>query len=140
MGTIRSGGMPRSSDEEATVVSVISRPPILRIRHERRQVLLQGVHIQLLHFDRVVKVRRHGVGTVVVGLQRFEVEAIWEPVLVGGSVVAVQERALASHAHGVLFHIRGHVDSVCCFRCFLSVDEICVIDVKLSAKLLRKDL
>lgn len=38
---VGTGAVPRHTDEETTIVTIVSWPPVLRIRHEREQILLE---------------------------------------------------------------------------------------------------
>jgi hypothetical protein len=113
VGTIGSRRMPSAADKKASIMPVIGRPPVLRVRHQGRQILFEGIDVEGLHFDRIIEVGRHGIGAVVVGLQRFQIQRLGKPVLVGGSIVAVQEGAFGV-AHGIIFHIIGHFQSFVC--------------------------
>ena len=42
-GAVGAGAVPGHADEQWAVVTEIGRPPLLRIRHERVEILLEGL-------------------------------------------------------------------------------------------------
>ena len=56
--------VPRHPDEEPPVVTVIRRPPVLRVGHQRIEVLLQGLQVEFLEFLSVVERLAHRVAHV----------------------------------------------------------------------------
>ena len=58
---VRACRMPCHPDEERTVVAVVSRPPVLRLRHHIEDVFLQGIHVKFLELLRVIEVRAHRI-------------------------------------------------------------------------------
>ncbi len=59
---IGAGAVPGHADEEAAVVAEVGRPPLLRVGHQRVQVLLDGREVEALEGFGVVEVRAHRVG------------------------------------------------------------------------------
>ena len=59
---VGSGAVPRHANKQRTVVTEVRRPPVLRIRHQRRKILLQPAVVQALELFGVIKISAHGVG------------------------------------------------------------------------------
>ena len=76
---VRAGAVPRHTDEERPVVTVIGRPPLLRIRHQRSQVLDDGVQVEALELLGVVERAAHRIGLGGVLVERSQVELIRPP-------------------------------------------------------------
>ena len=72
----------------------VRRPPILRIGHERREILLHRREVKALELFRVVKVLAHGIGFRGMLVQEFEFQLLRPPVAVSGAAVgsAIVER------------------------------------------------
>src|SRR5205085_2338511 len=58
-GAIGAGAVPGHADEERSVVAKVCRPPLLRVRHQRGEILLQGCVIERLELLCVVEVGAH---------------------------------------------------------------------------------
>ena len=56
---VRAGAVPRHADEERPVVAVVGRPPVLRIRHQRMEVLHHGIQVEALELLGVVELLAH---------------------------------------------------------------------------------
>ena len=54
--------VPRHADEQAAVMAEVSRPPVLRIRHQRMQILDDGVEVEAPEFLRIVEIPVQRVG------------------------------------------------------------------------------
>ena len=54
--------VPRHADKERAIVTKVSRPPVLRVRHQRVEVLLQGLQIELLELLGIVEGLVHRIG------------------------------------------------------------------------------
>jgi hypothetical protein len=54
--------VPRHADEQRPVMAEIRRPPGLRVGHQREQVLLEGLVVELLELVGVVEILAHRVG------------------------------------------------------------------------------
>ena len=80
---VGAGGVPGHADEEGPVVAVVGRPPVLRGRHNRFDVLLQGLDVEALHRLGVVEVLVHGVGQGGVVPESLQAQLVRPPVLVG---------------------------------------------------------
>jgi len=73
---VRARTVPRHADEQSAVVAEVGRPPILRIRHERGEVLLQRLEVELLELLRVVERLAHRIGQGRVLVETFQVEPV----------------------------------------------------------------
>ena len=89
---VRARGVPRHADHQAAVVAEVGRPPLLRVRHQRMQVLDHRVEIEALELLRVVERLAHRIGQVGVPMENLEVQLVRPPVAVP---VSARERALA---------------------------------------------
>ena len=89
--------VPRHANEERTVVTEVSGPPLLGVGHQRREVLLQGVEVERLELLGVVEVLVHGTRTLGVGVEDLQVQTVRPPqfVWLALGVHSVRERALA---------------------------------------------
>ncbi len=94
--------VPGHPDEERAVVAVVSRPPVLRVGHQRGQVLLQGREVEALELFGVVEVLAHRIGRRGVLLERLEVQLVRPPVPVGGAATVTRHRAFAFVTHSFL--------------------------------------
>ena len=72
--------VPGHADHQAAVMTPVGRPPVLAVGHQRVQVVLQRVDIELLDLLAVVEVLAHRVGLGVVLVQDVEVEGVGPPV------------------------------------------------------------
>ena len=79
---VRAGSVPRHADEERSVVAVVGRPPVLRLGHQRIDVVRQGVEVEAVELRGVVEVLAHGIGLGVVLAKDPQVQAVGPPVLV----------------------------------------------------------
>ena len=79
---VSAGAVPREADEQAAVVTKISRPPVLRIRHESVQILDHCIEIEALEFLGVVEALAHRVRGGCMLLQDLEIQPIRPPFLV----------------------------------------------------------
>ena len=66
---VRAGGVPRHADEQRAVVAVVSRPPVLRVRHDRRDVPLERLDVEARERLGVVVVVVHRVALGRVGVE-----------------------------------------------------------------------
>ncbi len=60
-GAVGARSMPGHANEQRPVVTIVGRPPVLRLRHQGVKVLLQCLHVQLLELFGVVEVLAHRV-------------------------------------------------------------------------------
>ena len=77
---VRAGAVPRHPNEERPVMAVVGRPPVLRRRHHRFDVLLQGIQVEFLELLGVVELLAHGVGLGRVLVEDLQVQLIRPPV------------------------------------------------------------
>ena len=102
---VSAGAVPGHANEERAVVAEIGRPPILRIGHERGEVLLHGGEVERLELLRVVEILTHRIRLRGVLVQDAKVELVRPPVAVGGAgacELTVVEGALGFGGHGFL--------------------------------------
>ena len=86
-GAVGACSMPGHADEEAAVVTVVGRPPVLAVGHEVVEILLQGSVIQRVEGILVAEPGVHGVGLPVVLVQDAQIELVGPPVVVVRSAV-----------------------------------------------------
>ena len=79
---VGAGDVPGHADEERAVVAVVGRPPVLRIRHHRFEILLHRGEVEALEFLGVIEVPAHRVGRRGILMENFEVELVGPPVFV----------------------------------------------------------
>ena len=97
---VGAGAVPRHANEQRSVVAEVRRPPVLRIRHQRLEVLDHGIQVEALELLGVVERLAHGVGLGGVLVQDVQLQLIGPPVCVrrgsGDRVLArvARERAL----------------------------------------------
>jgi len=83
--TVGTGAVPCHTDEEAAVVTEISRPPVLGIGHEISEILLEAFIVEALESSGIVEVRIKGVGDGSVLTEDVELELLGPPVVVPGA-------------------------------------------------------
>jgi hypothetical protein len=76
---VGAGAVPRHPDEEPPVVTVIGRPPVLGVGHQRIEVFLQGRQVEFLEFLGVVERLAHGIALGVL-MKNLEVQLVRPPV------------------------------------------------------------
>ena len=82
VNAVRAGGVPGHADEERSVVAEVRRPPVLRVGHQRTQVLDHRIQIELLELLGVVEFLVHGIGERGVLMQNAQVQLVGPPVAV----------------------------------------------------------
>ena len=104
--TVRTCGVPRHPDEERSVVAVVGRPPVLRLGHQRIDVLRQGFEVEALELLGVVELLAVGISLGGVLAEDPQVQLVRPPVLVrcaaNGLVSGAHHRALALFACHIL--------------------------------------
>ena len=80
LNPVGAGSVPGHADHQATVVAPVGRPPVLGVGHQRREVLDQGIKVQLLEFFGVVERLPHGVGLGRMLMKDAQLELIGPPV------------------------------------------------------------
>ena len=104
------GTVPRHPDEQGAVMAEVRRPPVLRRRHHRRDVLLQRIEVERLELFSVVERRVHRIACRVIGMKRGQIQLIRPPVAVRPALVCTaRERALGFVVHGVVDLYCGRV-------------------------------
>jgi hypothetical protein len=109
--TVRARGVPGHAHEERAVVTVVCRPPRLRVRHQRVQVLDHRVEVQLLEFFSVVEAGAHRVRLGGVLVQDAQAQLVGPPAGVGGRARhgvrggVARERAFGFIGHGYLLEL-----------------------------------
>ena len=99
--------VPRHPDEEPPVVTEIGRPPVLRVGHQRIEVLLQGLQVEFFEFLSVVELLAHRIAHGRVLVKNLQVQLVRPPVPVrrasagSGFVSSARYRALAIFIHKV---------------------------------------
>ena len=99
--------VPRHPDEEPPVVTEIGRPPVLRVGHQRIEVLLQGLQVEFFEFLSVVELLAHRIAHGRVLVKNLQVQLVRPPVPVrrasagSGFVCSARYRALAIFIHNV---------------------------------------
>ncbi len=108
LDAVRARGVPRHPDEERSVVAIVGRPPVLRLGHQRIDVLRQGFEVEALELRGVVERLAVGIGLGVVLAEDPEVQLVRPPVLVrcaaNGLVRAAHHWALACAIHVLVSH------------------------------------
>ena len=82
---IRARAVPGHADEERAVVAEVGRPPVLRVGHQRVQVLLDGGEIEALERLGVVEVGVHRIRLRRMLAQQVEPHLVRPPVAVRGA-------------------------------------------------------
>jgi len=99
--------VPRHSDEKPPVVTVIGRPPVLRVGHQRIEVLLYGLQVEFIEFLGIVELLAHGIAQVRVLMKNLKVQLVRPPVPVRRATAgygfsgSTRYRALAVFTHDV---------------------------------------
>ena len=97
---VRARTVPRHPDEERPVVAEVGRPPVLRGRHHRLDVLLQGIEVERLELFGVVELLAHRIACRVVRVEGVQVQLIRPPVAVRPAAERfARERALLFVVH-----------------------------------------
>ena len=79
---VRAGAVPGHADEERPVVTEVRRPPVLRVGHQRREVLLQRREVEALELLGVVEVLAHRIGLGGMLVQEVQPQLVRPPVTV----------------------------------------------------------
>ncbi len=106
---VGAGAVPRHANEQRPIVAKVGRPPILRVRHQRGEVLLHRLNVELLELLGVVECLAHRIGQAGVLVQNLKAQLVRPPVPVGPGGSRVHDRALA-HALISLF-VHGSLQS-----------------------------
>ncbi len=87
---VRARAVPRHPNEERPVVAVVGRPPVLRPRHQRLEVLLQCIEVKCLELLSVVELLTHRIGRGGVLVKHLQVQLIRPPMLVRHGATCVR--------------------------------------------------
>ena len=82
---VGAGAVPGHADEQAAVVAEVGRPPVLRIGHQRREVALERLVVELLEFRRVVEPGPERIRSLRVLVEQVQPQLLGPPVLVAGT-------------------------------------------------------
>src|SRR5690606_2226164 len=82
---IRAGAVPGHADEQRAVVAEVCRPSVLRIGHQRSQILLEGGVVKTFEFFAIVEILAHRIGLGRGLMQQVKAKRIGPPVAVGGA-------------------------------------------------------
>ena len=99
--TVGARAVPRHADEERSVVAEVCRPPGLRVRHHRLDVLLHGLEVERLELVGVVEVLAHRIARRMVGVEGAQVQLIRPPV----AIRSAAERCGRERALAFVFHV-----------------------------------
>ena len=80
--SIGAGAVPGHANEKRAIVTKVRRPPILRGGHQDLEVSCHGIQVEAFERFGVVEVGAQRVGGGRVVAKRFEVQAIWPPVVI----------------------------------------------------------
>src|SRR6185312_17407239 len=83
--TISTRTVPGHTDKQASVMSKICRPPILRVGHERMQILFYSLQVEAFKGFCIVKIFIHWVGSTRMLAQNAQFKLIGPPVAVPGA-------------------------------------------------------
>ncbi len=79
---VRARAVPRHANKESPVVAEIRRPPVLAVRHQCVEVLLQRFEVELLELFGVLEGLAHRIGQGRVLAENLEVQLVRPPVAV----------------------------------------------------------
>lgn len=71
--------MPTHTDEETSIVTKVSGPPILGVGHKVMKILLEGIVVERLEGRSIVKVGAVGIAGGVVLAEDVELDSIGPP-------------------------------------------------------------
>ena len=108
-GAIGAGSMPGHAHKEGPVMAVIRRPPGLRHGHQRKNVILQRLQVELLERLSIAEARIHRVGFGGLLAQDAQIQLIGPPIIIGPG--AEPRRGWLAMHHRAFAHalVRVHV-------------------------------
>ncbi len=118
---VRARAVPRHADEQPPIVAKVGRPPPLRVRHQRMQILDYGVQVEAPELLGVVERLAHRIGQGGVPMENLQVQLVRPPVAVH---LSAGERALAR----ALVSLCVHVSLRACSAFFFPVPYTKIID------------
>ena len=107
-GAVGPRRVPGHTDHQTAIVTPVGRPPVLAVGHQRFDVGLHFVEVELRKFGSVVEVRAVGVRFRTVLAQRGQVEAFRPPVLVGHRLCIGCAFGSSHVIFFVVVRLRGH--------------------------------
>src|SRR5580693_5305027 len=105
--------MPRHTDEERAIVSIISGPPLLRCGHQRMEILDYGIEVEALELLRIIELLVRGIRQGGVLMQNPQVQLVRPPVSISWAscqrvfASAARKWALCVTWQNMLLLIRG---------------------------------
>ena len=108
-GAIGAGSMPGHTHKERPIMPVIRRPPGLRHRHQRKDVILQRLQFKLLERLSIAEALIHRVGFGGLLAQDAQIQLIGPPIIIGPG--AEPRRGWLAMHHRAFAHalVRVHV-------------------------------
>ncbi len=79
---VRARAVPRHADHQTAIVTEVGRPPLLRVGHQRMQVLDHGVEVEGLELLGVVERLAHRIGQGGVPVKNRNIQRVRPPVAV----------------------------------------------------------
>ena len=113
LDAVGSRTVPRHADEQRSVMTVVGRPPVLAVGHQRVELLSETIQIQAFELRRIVERITHRVRPSRVLLQPPEAQLVGPPSLVGQTARSHQATGAAHHRTfaGVLSRSSVHLFS-----------------------------
>ena len=106
---VRARAVPCHADEQAAVVTEVGWPPVLRVGHQRTQVLDHRIEIKALEFLRIVERLAHRVGQGRMLVESLKVQLVRPPVTIRPAYTSrVHDRALAGTRVSGCAHLSLH--------------------------------
>lgn len=105
-GAIGPRAMPCHTNEQPAIMAPVSRPPVLRIRHQRVEVLFQRGVVQFRECFRIVEIRPQRIRCRCMLVQQVRVQLVRPPVAIG-TRTGHRLRALHSGERAFLFIRHG---------------------------------
>ena len=101
--------MPGHTHKERPIMPVIRRPPGLRHRHQRKNVILQRLQVELLERLSIAEARIHRVGFGGLLAEDAQIQLIGPPIIIGPR--AEPRRGWLAMHHRAFAHalVRVHV-------------------------------
>src|SRR5690348_10926121 len=79
---VRARAVPCHANEKRAIMAEIGRPPILRVRHQRVQVLNYSIQVETLEFLGIIEVFAHRIGQVRMLVKHLDVQLVRPPVTI----------------------------------------------------------
>ena len=104
---VRTRTVPGHTNKKRSVVAKVSRPPLLRIRHQGMQVLDHGIKVKLLELFGVIELLAHRIGQSETADAGFQVQLLRPPVAVRVSAEAPWLNGHLASGKVLLFLVSG---------------------------------